>query len=357
MRASYEYFMRVALSLAKKGIGMVSPNPPVGALLVKENKIISRGYHKRYGGPHAEVYALEGITKDDLKEAALFVTLEPCAHFGKTPPCAKMILEKGVKKVIIGIRDKNPLVSGKGIDILKSGGVEVIEGVLKEELESFYAPFFKYILEKMPFITLKFAQTVDGKNSPLKGQRYLVSEKTLRYVHKLRYQSDGIMVGVNTIFSDNPSLDIRYYHKKKDLLKVVLDTKGRLKGDERIFKSPGDVLIYTANSSLKEKKISAEIVVVDKVDNLLNLKTILSDLAKRKVQNLLVEGGGILSFQLIEKRLVDRLIVIISPYILGGHRHLSVAGHGFITLEESFFLDKYTTKKIDRDLIISWDRF
>lgn len=357
MKKNNEYFMKIALNLAKKGLGWVSPNPPVGALLVKNDNIISMGYHKKYGGPHAEVYAIQNVDKKILKDAILYVTLEPCSHYGKTPPCANLIIEKGIKKVVIGVKDKNPLVSGKGIELLKKSGIEVIDGILEEELNKFYAPFFKFVVEKIPFITLKFAQTLDGKNSPLKGNKYLVSEKTLKYVHKLRFESDAIMVGVNTVILDNPSLDIRYYHKKKDLLKIVLDTNGRVTGKENIFKSRGDVIIYTANNNLKKKNIPAEVVIVDKDGDKLNLENIFKDLGDKKIQNVLVEGGGKLSFELINKKFLDRLILIIAPYILGGDKNLSVAGKGFETIKDAFLLDNYKYQKIGRDLVIEWNSF
>lgn len=352
-----QYFMRIALNLAKKGVGMVSPNPAVGAVVVKGEKIIGRGYHKKYGGPHAEVFALEGLKKEDLEGATLFVTLEPCAHFGKTPPCANLIIEKGIKKVVIGIRDKNPLVSGKGIDLLKKNGVQIVEGVLEEELKKFYSPFFKFISEKRPFVTLKIAQSFDGKNSVDEGSKYLVSERTLKYVHRLRYESDAIMVGVNTVIFDNPALDIRYFNKKKDLLKVILDTNGRIRGDERIFNSRGDVLIYTANKSLLTKKLRAEIEIANKDGDKLDLNYILSDLAKKKIQNLLVEGGSTLSFEIIKKGLVDRLVLIIAPLIIGGEKYPSFGGEGFRNLKDAFFLKDYCLKRIDRDIILQWEKF
>lgn len=357
MNKNYEFFMKTALNLARKGVGMVSPNPPVGAVLVKYGKIIGWGYHKKFGGPHAEVFALKNFEKKDLEGAILFVTLEPCAHYGKTPPCTKLIVEKGIKKVVIGVRDKNPLVSGKGVEQLKKNGVDVVEGILKDELERFYAPFFKFITEKIPFITLKFAQTFDGKNRAKKGEKYLVSDKTLRYVHKLRYESDAILVSANTVLTDNPFLDIRHYYKKKDLLKIVLDTNGRLTGNENIFKSRGEVIVYTGNNELLNKNISAKIVVLDKDMGRLNLKNVLKDLGLMKVQNLLVEGGGRLSFELIHKNLIDKLIIILCPYILGGEDNLAVSGYGFETLKDAFYLENYNVKKIDRDLVITWSKY
>ncbi len=357
MNYSDQFFMKIALSLAKKGIGRVSPNPPVGALVVKNNKIIGRGYHRYYGGPHAEVYALQKLSSEDLKDATLYVTLEPCSHYGKTPPCAKLIAERGLKRVVIAVRDRNPLVSGRGIEIMKEKGIEVSEGVLKDELELFYRPFFKYITEKMPFVTLKVAQSLDGKNSFERGTKYLVSEHTLKFVHRLRYQSDAILVGINTVISDNPSLDIRHYYLKKKLIKVVLDTTGRIKGDERLFHTSGDVIIFTANGKLMDKRVKARIELVELQNGRLNLKKVFRKLAEMKLQNILVEGGGTLSFQLIKENLVDRLILIQAPIIIGGNRNLSFSGDGFQSRDEALFLKSYNVKKSGDDLIFIWDRF
>lgn len=355
MKKSHDYYMKKAYQLAKKGLGLVSPNPCVGAILVdKEGNIISMGYHKYFGGPHAEVEALRNLDRKKLKDATLYVTLEPCCHYGKTPPCTELIVNKGIRKVVIGVEDKNPLVMGNGIRRLREAGVDVVVGVMREKLEEFYRPFFKYITLKQPYIILKVAQSFDGKNSVKEGSRYLVSEKTLKYVHKLRFYSDAIMVGINTILNDNPRLDIRY-GRKKPLLKIVLDTHGKIPGDSNIFKTEGKVIIYTANEKKKKERDNEEIVYVSKNGEYCKIEEVLYDLGKRGIQNLLVEGGGTLSYELIKNRLVDKLILVISPYIIGGKDYLSFSGDGFESLDKAFFINTYRLKRIDRDILITAD--
>ncbi len=347
--------MKIALNLAKKGMGFVSPNPCVGAVVVDRfGNIISKGYHKYFGGPHAEVYALKNLDKKQSIEATLYVTLEPCNHFGKTPPCTELIIEKGIKNVVVGVLDPNPVVNGAGIKRLKESGITVTTGVLEDSLIKFYKPFNKYITKKIPFVTLKVAQSLDGKNAVEDGNKYLVSEKTLKFVHRLRFESDAIMVGVNTILSDNPKLNIRYGYKKP-LLKVVLDTEGRMPEKAEVYNSEGKVLIYSANKKVRKKHDNEEICYVDKVGDYCNIIQVLSDLGKRGIQNLLVEGGGTLSFELIKNKVVDRLILILTPYIIGGSKFLSFKGEGFSSLKEAFQVKDYSLKKIDKDLILVSD--
>lgn len=346
-------FMKKAFSLAKKGIGMVSPNPAVGACVVKDSKVIGEGYHAFFGGPHAEVEALKNLSKKDLKGATLYVTLEPCNHTGKTPPCTDLIIEKGIKSVVIGVLDKNPLVAGSGIQKLKECGVKVLTGVLSDELEHFYKPFFKYIKTQMPFVTLKIAQTMDGKNGVDYGSKYLVSQKSLNYVHKLRYCSDAILVGVHTINVDNPYLNIRYHVKKKPLVVAVLDYFGKIREDANIFKNKGKVIIY--NHYKTDRNNKTEYVKVSGENGYLDLTEVMYDLGRRGIANLLVEGGGTLSFSLIKNKLVDRLIIFIAPYILGGERHIAFGGKGFLSLEEACRLENYSTKFLGSELVITCD--
>ncbi|MCX8034603.1 MAG: bifunctional diaminohydroxyphosphoribosylaminopyrimidine deaminase/5-amino-6-(5-phosphoribosylamino)uracil reductase RibD [Thermodesulfovibrio sp.] len=355
MKQSHEYYMNLAYRLALKGMGLVSPNPCVGAVVVdKRGNIISKGYHKYFGGPHAEVEALLGLNKKDIKDSTLYVTLEPCNHYGKTPPCTELIIKKGIKKVVVGIEDKNPLVEGKGIKRLKEAGIEVIVGVIREKLSILYKPFFKYINTGLPFVTLKVAQSLDGKNSVREGNRYLVSEKTLKYVHRLRFHSDAIMVGINTILDDNPRLDIRY-GKKKPLIKVILDTHGRIPEDANVYNTSGKVIIYTANRKKVIKHENEEIVYVGKEGKHCNLKEVLTDLGKRGIQNLLVEGGGKLSYELLKSNLVDRLVLLLTPYIIGGKDYLSFSGDGFNSLKESIYLNNYNIKRVGRDILLTSD--
>ncbi len=353
MKKSHEFYMNKAYQLARRGLGLVSPNPCVGAILVdKEGNIISMGYHKYFGGPHAEVEALRNLDKKILKDATLYVTLEPCCHYGKTPPCTELIVSRGIRKVVVGVEDKNPLVMGKGVRRLREAGINVVVGIMQEKLEEFYKPFFKYITLKQPYITLKVAQSLDGKNSVKEGNKYLVSEETLKYVHKLRFYSDAIMVGINTVLKDNPRLDIRY-GRKKPLLKVVLDTHGKIPINSNIFMTNGNVIIYTTNIRKKKEHDNEEVVYIGKKGEYCNIQEVLCDLGKRGIQNLLVEGGGTLSYELLKDKLVDKLILILSPYIIGGKNYLSFSGEGFTSLDKSIFLNNYFIKKIGRDILIT----
>ncbi len=345
--------MKRAFLLAKRGEGLVSPNPCVGACVVKDDVVIGEGYHRYYGGPHAEVEALKNLSNTDLENATLYVTLEPCNHYGKTPPCTELILQKGIKNVVVGVLDKNPLVNGKGVKRLQENGVNVITGIMERELAKYYKSFFKYAIEKKPFVTLKVAQSIDGKNS-VSGTRYLVSEKTLNYVHKLRYISDAIMVGVNTINTDNPELNIRYCKKKKTLTKVVLDYFGRVRSDAKIFQSNAPVIIYTKKgefSDIKKYK-HVDIVKVEGKEGMLDLEEVFEDLANRGIANLLVEGGGILSFNMLKKGLVDRLILLVTPFIVGGKDNFAFNGEGFESLDQAINLTNFVVKRVDRDLIL-----
>lgn len=355
MNNSHEYFMAKAYDLAKNGMGLVSPNPCVGAVIVdSKGNIISSGYHRYFGGPHAEVEALKNLDSSQLKNATLYVTLEPCNHYGKTPPCTELIIKKGVKRVVVGVEDINPLVKGTGIKRLREAGIEVIVGIMHERLKEFYKPFFKYITKKQPFVTLKVAQSFDGKNFVKMGSKYLVSEKTLKYVHKLRFYSDAIMVGINTILKDNPRLNIRY-GRKKPVLKVVLDTQGKVPDNANIFQTEGNVIIYTTNEKKKKNHDNEEVVYVRKEGNFCSIDDVLNDLGKRGIQNLLVEGGGILSFELLKYKKVDRLILILAPYIIGGKDYLSFAGDGFESLAKSIFLNKYNVRRMNSDIVITSD--
>ncbi|GAB4436176.1 MAG: bifunctional diaminohydroxyphosphoribosylaminopyrimidine deaminase/5-amino-6-(5-phosphoribosylamino)uracil reductase RibD [bacterium] len=333
----------------------MSPNPAVGACIVKDGRIVGEGYHQYFGGPHAEVNALKGLSVKDLKKATLYVTLEPCNHFGKTPPCTELIIEKGLKNVVVGVLDKNPLVSGTGIKRLIDSGVKVVTGVLEEELNQFYKPFFKHVTKNLPFVTLKVAQSLDGKNG-VKGSKYLVTQKTLNYVHRLRYQSDAVMVGVNTVNIDNPRLDIRFY-RKKPLKKVVLDYYGNINDEADIFKTGEEVIIYTCSEvaeNLKRYK-HVEVLKVGGKDGFVELNDVIVDLGRRGVVNLLVEGGSTLSFEMLKQRLVDRLILLVSPYIIGGTENIAFASEGFKSLSSAVSLEGYKLKRSDKDLIITKD--
>lgn len=274
----HETYMRRCLELAAKARGHVSPNPMVGALLVQEGKIIGEGYHRQHGGPHAEPIAIASV-KDSklLTSSTLYVSLEPCSHFGKTPPCAKLILDKKIPRVVVGSTDPYPEVSGRGITMLREGGVEVIENVLTEECEALNKRFFTFYRRRRPYIILKWAQSTDGFLDKIRtfgdGQQavYLSSETTRRLVHKFRSEEDAIMVGTRTALLDNPSLTVRHWHGTHPT-RIFIDRAGIVPRTHHLLNGQVETITYTSES----------------------LSEIMQDLYKRKIQSLLVEGGAAL---------------------------------------------------------------
>ncbi|MCM8789583.1 MAG: bifunctional diaminohydroxyphosphoribosylaminopyrimidine deaminase/5-amino-6-(5-phosphoribosylamino)uracil reductase RibD, partial [Candidatus Omnitrophica bacterium] len=239
MKKSDLYFMKLAMKLALKAKGMTSPNPMVGALVVKNNKIVGRGYHKQAGKAHAEVVALDEA-KDKAKGAKLYVTLEPCTHFGKTPPCVDRIIKSKIKEVIVGMIDPNPLNNQKGVKILKAHKIKVRVGFLEDELKKINEPFIKYIRQKLPFVTVKVAQSMDGKVATKTGDsKWITSDKARGFAHKLRQDYDAVMVGVNTILRDNPRLEP--WFSKKYPAKIIVDSQLSTPQNANIFSSTGSV--------------------------------------------------------------------------------------------------------------------
>lgn len=352
-----EKFMREALRIAKNAEGRTSPNPLVGAVVVREGKIIAEGWHRKAGTPHAEVHALN-MAGELAKNSTLYVTLEPCSHFGRTPPCANKIVECGIKKVFIAMKDPNPKVAGRGIEILKSAGIEVEVGLLEDEAKILNESFLKWITKKMPFVTLKFACSVDGKISTVGGESQWIScEESRKFTHKLRDISDGIMVGIGTVLADNPSLTTRLVEGKNPV-RIIVDSLARTPLDARIIRDGQAKTIIAVTESAPREKISAlegegaEIIFAgaEQVD----LKILLEKLAEREITSLLVEGGGTLNFSLLKSGLVDKIFAFIAPKILGGRSALTaVEGIGFEKLSDAVKLENFNAEKIGKDILIS----
>lgn len=324
--AEHEYFMKLCLDLAKKGSGCVSPNPLVGAVVVKQGKILGTGYHKKFGGPHAEVFAINKAGKE-AKDSDLYINLEPCSHHGKTPPCVDLIIEKKIKRVIIANRDPNPLVNGKGVKKLKEAGIEVIEDVLKSEGENINEAFFKYIKDNIPFVVLKIAQTIDGKIADYKGKsRWISNVKSQKLVHKLRSEYDAVLVGANTVRLDNPELIVRMV-KGRNPARVILDGNLTLNHKYKVFSNLDKSTTYLVTSRfafMKHKrkvkrliKAGVKFIILSSKNPRLNLKTVLKKLAQLNIASLLVEGGSVIFTQFLEKKLADKIYIIISSKILG----------------------------------------
>jgi len=321
--SSHETFMRRALELAARGRGNVEPNPMVGCVIVQSGRIIGDGYHQQFGGPHAEREALKAC-RESPRGATVYVNLEPCCHTDKkTPPCVPALIEAGVARVVIGCVDPNPHVSGKGIEALRTAGIDVKTGVLEPESKQLNAPFFARIVASRPYVTLKWAQSADGKVAGPHGHRTQISNQlSMKLVHELRARSDAILVGIGTVLADDPLLTARLARYRRPLLRAVLDSSLRIPLQSRLVKTAGDgnVIIYcdtTENNSHKAKTLhEAGLEVVGIAMGRMGKpspKFVLADLAKRGVSHLLVDAGPTLGQSLIDQSLADRVWIIHSP--------------------------------------------
>lgn len=313
--------MKRALRLAEKGVGKVSPNPAVGAVIVQNGEIVGEGYHLWEKVLHAEIIALrEAGTR--AKGAEMYVTLEPCSHHGRTPPCADAILASGIRRVFVAVEDPDPRVSGRGIARLMRGGVEVRVGLCGEEASGINEPFFFAVTHHRPMITLKLAMSVDGRIATQHGEsQWITGTESREYVHRLRFEHDAVLVGSGTLRADNPRLDIRK-GRKKQITRVILDSSGCcLKPGMRLLSGGGPILVYHDQekepSSFGWEAGPVQYQGVPKVDGLLSWVEILSDLFGRGIRSILVEGGGRIAASLIDQRFVDKLYLFYSPMIIG----------------------------------------
>jgi diaminohydroxyphosphoribosylaminopyrimidine deaminase/5-amino-6-(5-phosphoribosylamino)uracil reductase len=307
-------FMKAALALAKKGLGCVAPNPAIGCIIVKDNKIIGRGFHKKFGGPHAEINALADCKKKGFSPAGatMYVTLEPCCHFGKTPPCTNAIIKAGIKKVVAAVKDPTRKVAGKGFKILKKAGIEVVTGICKDEAERLNAGFFKSARTNKPWVIVKWAQSKDGFLSRGDGKRWLTNAASRKDVHKIRRGVQAILVGINTVLADDPLLTARPAGLSP-LIRAVLDSDLKLPENSKLVKTAtqSPVCVFTAVN--KKRKLKAvEIIKVKKYKGRINLNAMLTELGKRGVQMLLVEGGREVITAFLKQKLADEVIIYTS---------------------------------------------
>lgn len=295
--------MKLAIELARKAEGRTSPNPIVGAVVVKNNKIIGKGYHKKAGLPHAEINALLQAGSS-ARNASLYVTLEPCDHFGRTPPCTDAIITRGIREVVIAMKDPNPINNGRGIRKLRDAGINVRVGILEKEAEDLNKPYIKFITKKIPYVTVKVAQSLDGKIATRTGSsRWISSQASRRYVHELRARVDAVMVGANTVIKDNPSLLTRPVSSKQPVRVIVLGRSG-ISSNAKIFSGTDKSPVLVERPQRGKKRV--------------DLTGLLKKLAGNNITHVLVEGGGELIASLVEKGLVDRFLIFIAPSIIGG---------------------------------------
>ena len=319
-----EYYMRLALGLARKGRGFVSPNPMVGAVIVKKGVIIGKGYHKYFGGDHAEINAIKNAGRS-VAGANLYVTLEPCCHEGKTPPCVNRIIENKIARVVIGTMDSNPLVCREGVHCLQAGGVDVRTGILEDECRRLNEKFFHFMEKGMPFVTIKYAQTLDGRIATVTGNsQWISSPASLKFAHQLRAEHDAILVGRGTVQKDDPELTVRLV-RGRNPLRIIVDSHLHISPNAKVLRktSSTPTLIATVKKAgdPRFKKFTAngaEVLTVKADKNgHVDLKKLFGILAQKKISSVLVEGGSQIITSLLKHNLADRLVTVIAPKIMG----------------------------------------
>jgi diaminohydroxyphosphoribosylaminopyrimidine deaminase/5-amino-6-(5-phosphoribosylamino)uracil reductase len=353
-----EKYMERALELARKGIGKVNPNPLVGAVIVKDNEIIGEGYHECYGEAHAERNAVKNATKS-VEGSTIYVTLEPCAHYGKTPPCVDLIIEKKFRKVVIGMLDPNELVAGKSIDKLRGNGIEVVVGVKEEECKKMNEIFIKYITSKIPFVILKSGMSIDGKIATYSGEsKWITSKESREDSQNLRNRLNSIMVGVNTVIVDDPELTCRI-NNEKNLKRIIVDTNLRIPLDSRVIINDDKMTIVATSLDAEENKkkilrdLGVKVIEVEEKNKRVDLNELMKKLGQEGIDSILIEGGGTLNFSALEEGIVDKVIFYIAPKILGGENSKnSIAGRGFSKLNDAIRLKDINYRTIGEDLVV-----
>ena len=374
-------YMQRAITLAKKGAGFVNPNPMVGCVVVKDNEIITEGYHEYYGGFHAERNALTNTTAD-CKDATLYVTLEPCCHYGKTPPCTEIIIEKSIKKVVVGLLDPNPLVAGKGIKILEDAGIEVVSGVEVDKIKELNKVFLKYINTKRPYVLLKTAMTIDGKIASYTGDsKWITNEKSRKLVHKLRSEMMGIVAGIGTVKADNPMLNSRLEVQQPTAnsqqpnvhqpIRIIVDTKASISLESNIVKTANEYRTILAVSDQLSaiscqqsangqqskvemlKSLNVEILYCKEKDGHVDINDLMIKLGQKGIDSILLEGGATLNAAFLEAGCVDEVYAFIAPKIIGGeHSKSPVGGQGIELMKDAIVLNDIKIETFDNDILI-----
>jgi diaminohydroxyphosphoribosylaminopyrimidine deaminase/5-amino-6-(5-phosphoribosylamino)uracil reductase len=352
MQDKYEKLMRRAFRLAEKGLGNTSPNPPVGAILVNGGEIVGKGYHRRAGLPHAETEALRKAG-DRARGATLIVTLEPCSHFGKTPPCADTLIAAGVAQVISATCDPNPIVAGSGYRKLREAGIEVVDGVMKDLAHEFYRAYFKFITTGVPFVTLKFAQSLDGRIATRTGHsQWISSQQSLIYSHRLRAQSDAVLVGSGTLRHDNPKLTTRLV-RGRNPIRIVLSESGDFPRDrELLIDHQAPTLVAVPDGVIQTSGDGFQLLLVSRGEAGLDLFDLLKKLGRMSVMNLLVEGGSGVLTSFLRAQLADRIIACVAPIVIGKGTE-AIGDLGIEKLDNAIKLEGIELKKSGPDFIIS----
>ncbi len=359
-----EQFMQEALALAAQARGRTSPNPMVGSVVVKDGRVVGRGYHAKAGAPHGEVVALEDAGAQ-ARGATLYITLEPCCHFGpfkRTPPCTKAIIAAGIRRVVAAMRDPNPLVSGKGLEELRQAGIDVKLPVLETEAAALNEVFITYITTKRPFVLLKVAASLDGKTATVTGEsRWITNERSRMLVHQLRDQVDGVMVGINTVLRDDPLLTTRLPGGGgRDPMRIIVDTHLRMPCEARVLtaSTTASTLIATTPAAPREKRLQleaagAQVIVIEGEGPGVPLRPLMEQLGAMQVTSILLEGGGELHSSALRAGIVDKVWYFLAPKLIGGRAAPpAIGGEGFARLEEAVTLERMQVRPLDGDLLI-----
>ena len=353
-------YMRMALELAESALGKTNPNPVVGAVIVKDEVIVGTGLHRKAGEAHAEVHAFN-MAGDHAKDATLYVTLEPCSHYGKTPPCALLVKDSGVKRVVVATEDPNPKVAGKGISMLREAGIEVEVGILKDEAQQLNERFIHNMIHESPFIISKVAMTLDGKIATHTGHsQWITGEEAREEVHHLRNQVDGILVGVGTVLADNPKLTTRLEGSSKNPIRIILDTILRTPLDAHVIDcKEAKTITVTAEEADSAKAIAlkangAEVLSVPTPHGKLDVKIALQQLYKMGITDILLEGGSEVNASFMRQGLIQKYLVYIAPKIAGGaNSYTPFRGEDIETVDEAVPLRFEKTEWIGEDIRIT----
>lgn len=353
-----EKYMKLAIELAKKGKGQVNPNPLVGAVIVKENRIIGQGYHEKYGHFHAEVNAFNNVSESPIG-STLYVTLEPCSHYGKTPPCVDKIIENQISKVVIGCLDPNPLVSGRGVKKLQEAGIEVVTGVLETECRRLNEVFMNYIVNQTPFVVLKTAMTLDGKIATVTGESQWISgESSRKQVHQLRHEMSAIMVGIETVIHDDPLLTCRLEGGRHPI-RIIVDSQLRIPLQAKVITNQEAKTIIATTELASDAKINVlkeqgiDVLIIPIKNSRVDLEQLMIELGKLGIDGILLEGGSTLNFSALEASIVDKVQFYIAPKLLGGQTSKTpIEGNGISSLADVIKVEEMSVQIIGEDVLI-----
>ena len=354
-------YMRRAIELAERGVGFTNPNPMVGAVIVKGGKVIGEGWHERCGEWHAERNAFKNCTVP-AEGATMYVTLEPCCHYGKTPPCTEAIIEHGIARVVVGMEDPNPLVAGKGIALLREAGIEVVCGVEEEALREQNRVFLKYISTKLPWVAMKTAMTLDGKIATRTGDsKWITGAEARAYVHELRHRFMAILVGIGTAVADDPLLNCRIEGRGvRQPIRVVVDSNARLSLDSQLVKTAGEYRTIVAHTRFApEERVKAlretgvEMLLCKEKEGLVDVRNLLELLGQSGIDSILLEGGGSLNYTFLSEGLADELYAFIAPKIVGGmNAKTPVEGAGMEKMADAINLELENVLNVGHDVLL-----